>query len=161
MIYCIEAWGNATNGHLEQLYLIQKKVTKMISFSNSKTHCIDIFKQLNILPLNKVVVNRIGLMMYKHANKILPPAINDLYIENCEVHNYPTRQKHLLPINKNHINIYSKSLVNTCARIWNAMHFFPLCLSLDVCIICLLFLAYHVNICIVVLSIYHNATFQQ
>ena len=32
-------------------------------------------------------------------------------------------------------------------------------LSLDVCILCLLFLAYHVNICIVFLSIYHNKTF--
>ena len=39
-------------------------------------------------------------MMYKHANNLLPPAINDLYIENCEVHNYLTRQKHLLHVNK-------------------------------------------------------------
>ena len=57
-------------------------------FSNCSTHSINIFKQYNILPLNKLVVNRIGLMMYKHANNALPPAINDLYIENCEVHNY-------------------------------------------------------------------------
>ena len=34
-------------------------------------------------------------------------------------------------------------------------------LSLDVCILCLLFLAYHVNICIVFLSIYHNKIFHQ
>ena len=81
----------------------------MISFSNYNTHSIDIFKQLNILPLNKLVVNRIGLMMYKHANNLLPPTINDLYIENCEVHNYPTRQKHLFHVNKSNINIYSKS----------------------------------------------------
>ena len=30
LIYCIEAWGNATNCHLEQLYQIQKKVTRII-----------------------------------------------------------------------------------------------------------------------------------
>ena len=108
MIYCIEAWGNATNCHLEQLYLIQKKVTRIISFSNYNTHSIDIFKQLNILLLNKLVVNRIGLMMYKHANNLLPPAINDLYIENCEVHNYPTRQKHLL-----HVNNSNKKVLET------------------------------------------------
>ena len=82
---------------------------------------MDIFKQLNILPLNKLVVNRIGLMTYKHANNLLPPVINDLYIENCEVHNYPTRQKHQLHVNKSNINIYSKSLGNTGAHIWNAM----------------------------------------
>ena len=38
LIYCIEAWGNARNCHLEQLYLIQKKVTRIISFSNYNIH---------------------------------------------------------------------------------------------------------------------------
>ena len=60
-------------------------------------------------------------MMYKHANNLLPPAINDLYIENCEVHYYPTRQKHLLHVNKSNININSKRFGNTSARIWNDM----------------------------------------
>ena len=59
--------------------------------------------------------------MYKHANNSLPPAINDLYIENCEVHNYPTKQKYLLHVNMSNINIYSKRFGNTSARIWNAM----------------------------------------
>ena len=61
LIYCIEAWGNATYCHLEQLYLIQKKVTKMISFSNYNTNSIDI--------------NRIGLMMYNHASNLLLPTM--------------------------------------------------------------------------------------
>ena len=39
---------------------------------------------------------------------------------------------------------------------WLSLSFF---LSLDVCILCLLFLADHVNICIVFLSIYHNKIF--
>ena len=59
--------------------------------------------------------------MYKQANNLLPLAINDLYIENCDVHNYPTSQKHLLHVNKSNINIYSKRFGNTSARIWNAM----------------------------------------
>ena len=56
LIYCIEAWGNATNCHMEQLYLTKKKVARMISFSNYNTPSKDVFKQLNILPLNKLVV---------------------------------------------------------------------------------------------------------
>ena len=50
----------------------------MISFSNYNAHSIDIFKQLNILHLNKFVINRIGIMMYKYANNLLPPVINDI-----------------------------------------------------------------------------------
>ena len=93
----------------------------MISFSNFNTHSKDIFKQLHILPLNKLVVNRIGIMMYKYANNLLPLAINDRFTTNSDVHNYTTRQKHLLHVNKSTINIYSKSFGNTSARIWNAM----------------------------------------
>ena len=93
----------------------------MISFLDYNTHSIDIFKQLNILPLNKLYINRIGIMMYKYANNLLPPVINDRYTTNSDVHNYTTRQKHFLQVNKSNINIYSKSFVNTSARIWNAM----------------------------------------
>ena len=55
--------------------------------------------------------------MYKYANNLLPPVINDMYIANSDVHNYTTRQKHLLHVNKSNINIYSKSFVNTSVRI--------------------------------------------
>ena len=67
----------------------------MISFSNYNTPSKDIFKQLHILPLNKLVVNRIGIMMYKYANNLLPFAINNQFTTNNDVHNETTRQKHL------------------------------------------------------------------
>ena len=42
-------------------------------------------------------------MMYKYANNVLPPAINNLFTTNSEVPNYTTIQKHLLHINKSNI----------------------------------------------------------
>ena len=65
MIYCIEAWGNASNCHLDQWYKIQKKVIRLISFTNYDISSAITFK---ILPLNKLVYNRIGIMMYKYFN---------------------------------------------------------------------------------------------
>ena len=108
LIYCIEAWGKASYFHLKQLYLIQKKVVRFIAFANYNTPSMDIFKNLNILPLNKLVVDIIGIMMYEYANDILPPALNYLYTSNSVVHNY-TRQRHLLHVNKSNINTYSNS----------------------------------------------------
>ena len=46
--------------------------------------------------------------MYKYGNNLLPLAINYMYTEICEVHNYPTRQKHLVHVNKSNINIILK-----------------------------------------------------
>ena len=101
--------------HLEDLVTrIQKKAIRMITFANYNTPSIDIFKNLNILPLDKLVFDRIGVMMYKYANDLLPPALNYLYTSNSDVHN-------LLPVNKSNINTYSNSFGNASARIWNVL----------------------------------------
>ena len=50
------------------------------------------FKNLEILLLNKLVYNRLGIMMYKYSNNLLPPAINDVYVSNNDFHKYSTRQ---------------------------------------------------------------------
>ena len=52
----------------------------MNAFANYNTPSIDIFKNLNILlHLDKLVVDRIGIMMYKYANDLLPPALIYVY----------------------------------------------------------------------------------
>ena len=74
---------------------------------------------MNILPLDKLVVDRIGVMMYKYSNDFLPPALNYLFTSNSN--NYTTRQRHLLHVNKSNINTYSNSFGNASARIWNVL----------------------------------------
>ena len=121
MIYCNEAWGNASNCHLDQLYKIQKKVKRLIYFTNYDISSAITFKNLEILRLNKLVYNRIGIMMYKYSNNLLPPAINDLNVSNNNVHKYSTRQNHVLYINKSNNNVYAKSFGITSVRVWNAL----------------------------------------
>ena len=93
----------------------------MIAFANYNTPSIDIFKNLNILPLGKLVVDRIGIIMYKYANDLLPQALNYLYTSNSNFLNYTTRQRHLLYVNKSNINTYSNSFGNASARICNVL----------------------------------------
>ena len=59
---------------------------------------------------NKLVCNRIGIMMYKHSNNLLLPAINDLYVSNNDVQKYSTKTKHLLYIHKSSIHVYAKKV---------------------------------------------------
>ena len=55
------------------------------------------------------------------------------------------------------LNSFFQFNIITIIEKQNGCHpFFSMCLSLDVCILCLLFLVYHVHICIVFLSIHHN-----
>ena len=54
---------------------MQKKMIRMSSFANYNTPSIDIFKNRNILPLDRLVVDRIGVMMYKYANDFITSGI--------------------------------------------------------------------------------------
>ena len=79
LIYCIEIWGNAASCHLQPLFLIQKKIVRIIKFSDYLAHTEPIFKELKVLPLDKLYLNRVSIFMYKQANGLLPHVINELY----------------------------------------------------------------------------------
>ena len=58
------------------------------------TYCVHtepIFKDLNVLTNDKLVIHRIVIMMYKFFNVLLPTVLNSLYKKNTEIHQYDTR----------------------------------------------------------------------
>ena len=121
LIYCIESWGTATNCHIDPLYILQKRILRILTFSNYDVPSELLFRYTNILPLCKLVHYRIGIMMYKYANYLLPPVINSLYTVNSDIHEHNTRQKHLLHTNKGSTNQFNKCFSNISARVWNAL----------------------------------------
>ena len=88
LIYCIEVWGNASHCHLlpcfntENNYLVNHILE---TFSSYRTY-IQIIKYFSTL-----YYHRIGLLMYKLSNGLLPEALNELYIKKNKIHHYPTR----------------------------------------------------------------------
>ena len=62
LIYCSEVWGNKSHCHLLPLFLTQKKIIRLITFSKHLAHTEPIFKSLYILyilPLNSLYYHRI------------------------------------------------------------------------------------------------------
>ena len=87
-----------------------------MTFSTYCAHTDPIFKDLNVLTINKLVIHRIGIMMYKFNNGLLPTVLNFLYKRNNEIHQYDTRTKNMFRIS---VGIQSFSSVS--AKIWNAL----------------------------------------
>ena len=63
LIYCIEVWGISPHTHLK--LLLQKKIARIMTFSCYYPHTAPIFKDLKILTIDKLIVHRIGITMYK------------------------------------------------------------------------------------------------
>ena len=78
LTYCVEVWGSANSVHLSPILLLQKKIIRLITFSERLAHTEPIFLQLNILPIDKLIQDRIGLFMYKMFHGLHPPTINPM-----------------------------------------------------------------------------------
>ena len=102
---------------MNPLYLTKKKIIRIIKFSHYVSHTQPLFQDLSILPLEKLVLYRIDLIMYKMSNGLIPKTMSDLYITNKDIHSYDTRYKNLFRIPKGTIDYTSLS-----ARLWNILN---------------------------------------
>ena len=82
-------------------------------------HTDPIFKDLHVLPIDKLIHNRIGVFMYKIFYKLQPTIINHMYTQNLNVHTHNTRQKHHLHVSTGSSDFYTKSFYCSSILIWN------------------------------------------
>ena len=52
--YCIEIWGNTYPTHLEPILRLQKRIVRLITFSNYLAHSDPLFTQLQILSIHQL-----------------------------------------------------------------------------------------------------------
>ena len=84
----MEVWGCAKRVHLSPLKLIQKKIVRVITFSDRLAHTAALFKHLNIWPLDKLFFHRIGLFICKIHHNMHPLVINEIYVQNHNIYDY-------------------------------------------------------------------------
>ena len=70
--YCIEVWGRTSNVYLLPLFRLQKKIIRIISFSNRKSHKYGIFKSLKLLNSDNIYLYKVLIFMYKYNQHLLP-----------------------------------------------------------------------------------------
>ena len=116
LTYCIEVWGSASKCHLNSLFLLQKQIIRIMTFSPYLAHTDPIFKDLTILPLDKIFIDRIGITMFKVEYELLPKSVIQMFSKNRDIHSHDTRNRNLLRVATG-----TKNFTFLSARIWNAI----------------------------------------
>ena len=76
--------------YLDPLIQLQRKIIRVITFSQYLAHTDDLLVQLQILPFKKLVIHRIGLQMFKNNLGYILKAVESLFITNSDIHKYNT-----------------------------------------------------------------------
>ena len=87
-----------------------------MTFAPYLEHTAPIFSSLELLPIEKVFINRVAIVMYKISCDMLLETMAKLYSKNKDHHAHDIRCKNLL-----HIPADTTNFTYNSARIWNAI----------------------------------------
>ena len=98
--YGIEVYGRASNTALRKVQTQQNRAIKILFNRDFLTPTRSLHKDIDILLVEDIFKLNILKFVYKQQNQLLPNIFNNFYITNKETHNYDTRQRGKLHVNK-------------------------------------------------------------
>ena len=123
LIYGIVAWGHTYQSTINPLFILQKKLLRLMTFSNFDAHSNPIFLKLKILKFQDLVYIYTALFMYDYDSNNLPSPFNSYFLQVNQKHSYSTRlaSKNSYSLPKIKTN-YGKFNIKFCgAKIWNSI----------------------------------------
>jgi len=108
MSYGLIFWGNSTDSN--NIFKIQKRLIRIITNSNKNAPCRELFKSLNILPLQLQYIYSILLFITKNK---------DQFSLNSHIHAINTRHKNNLYVSAANLTLYQKGVYYSGIKIFN------------------------------------------
>jgi hypothetical protein len=106
--YGIMFWGNSS--YSNDIFNIQKRIIRIIMNSSRNASCRQLFKDLNILPIQSQYIHSILLFVTKNK---------DQFLSNSQVHKLNTRQTFNLHVPTANLTMYQKGVHCSGIKIYN------------------------------------------
>ena len=89
--YGITVWGLTHKSYLDPIIIAQKKILRVMTFSEINAHTAPLFSQLGILKIHDVHQFQLLSFVYDCHYKIAPAHFHCYFKPSSDVHNYNTR----------------------------------------------------------------------
>ena len=123
LIYGIPAWSNTYPSTIQPLFIIQKKVMRIITFSKFDASSSPLFRNLNIIKLHVLAKLHIAIFIYKFHNRLLPSVFDEFFTPVNKIRKYNTRHASKmtfsLPNLRTNYSIFNIRFQGT--KIWNCL----------------------------------------
>jgi len=84
-------WGHTYETTIKPLFILQKKVVRVMTFSSYNAHTNKIFLDLKLLKLADIIFPYTALFMYDYHHENLPVVFSNLFNQVNNTHKYNTR----------------------------------------------------------------------
>ena len=129
MSYRCEIWGSTYQSKLKKLFLLQKKIIRIIYNLNYHDHTSVFFHSSKILKLHDLVACKTMIILYKVTNHSLTGRVQAFFTPTKSIHMCGTRQSKLFYVKKTNTTLRLLSLtvkdINTSNSLANEITQLP------------------------------------
>ena len=120
--YGLAAWGQAAKTHVQKLLVLQKRVLRLMYFSEPRAHAVSLFITSNILPINMLYVKTVSSLMYDVSRLSVPSNISDHFTQVNKIHMHKTRSSSSgnFYIKSSSLSLNQRSFARFGAKLWNS-----------------------------------------
>lgn len=120
--YCNLVWATHRSSVLNELYLCQKRILRIITNSDRRCHSTPLFKQLNILPIFNINDLQVGCFMYSAVHKLMQTeSLDSVFVRNSAFHSYDTRRCNDMHQVQYRLNVTKFSIRIRGPNLWNSL----------------------------------------
>ncbi|CAB3999650.1 Hypothetical predicted protein [Paramuricea clavata] len=98
LLYCSTVWSNTSSNNINKLQSVQNFACRVISGVGKFDHITPTLRELNWLPVEKLLLEMETVMAYKCFNGLAPDYLVDKFIKRSDIHDRSTRNHDLLDI---------------------------------------------------------------
>ena len=95
LIYCVSVWGSTYQSNLSRVFILQKKIIRIISKVSFDSHTDVLFKEHGILKFFDIYFYQIGKFMYLFKKGLLPNYFRNMFTLASQLHSHYTRNCNL------------------------------------------------------------------
>jgi hypothetical protein len=121
LTYCNTAWSSTYVSNLRCIFLLQKRIVRVLTNSNHRAHTAPLFSKLKILNIYQLNSFYIGKFMFSYHNQLLPPSFLNLFITNNEIHDYNTRNASSYRAHACRTNVKQFTILFQGPKLWNSL----------------------------------------
>ena len=124
LTYGVSVWGLTYPTLLDPISIVQKKILKIITFSEETAPSAPIFDSLKILKLNDIIIFQIVSFVFECMHNLAPSYFSGYFTSIESVHGIGTRQSKrgdLFALRCNTVQYGLRSIHYSGVRLWNSL----------------------------------------
>ena len=121
LTYCNVAWSSTYCSNLNCIYLLQKRLVRLITKAHYLANTAPLFSQLKVLDIFSINSFSVATFMYSYHHNLLPNSFHDLLLSSNQVHQYETQLASQYRPHFCRTNIKQFSILYRGPKIWNSL----------------------------------------